>query len=1247
MIPAVILADPTGILISVAISIAISAVLTVAQALLFPAQRRQQQQSLLATQTQNRQSGTFNEKQNVPSIAIALGRVKKGGDYVFLEERDGRAYHILVLAAHRIEGVVDYYLHDERVVTQNGSGGVLDPVHFTGDDGASGGSNVSLESKVGLDAETTWTDVVAVFPEIWTAAHRGDGLAQLLMVCNTVEEGRFLDVFPQQMPAPSVVLDGALVWDPRDGAQNPDDHNTWAFSRNLALLRMHHLTQPWGGKLTFADLYLPDWIFAANVCDEMVANRSEEEEPRYHGGLWFRASDDPVDIGETLDIAADMVLYERADGTIGVHAGVFIPPDITITEKEIFSITVDANRRRSTTVLAVRGRYTEPEQVYATVDAAIFGDPYIADDDSQRTKTVDNAAVQSHNHMQRLQKLAYTRANAQKIQVTVAYNFFGAIRNIPYRRFVTVDFPRRGLDQAVVEIINRPKLNLETLTYQFDAIVVDASLYDFEAAVHEGVPAATPTPIEHTGIPVPEDFAIAIERVLLVDGRNGSRAVATWTRPASDTGNALLYELEWQPDDESEAPQYAVSRVAENEVRSNYLIEGQTYRFRLRARSGNGKSDWTEYLTATVPADFVEPVRSIFDFDAVGDGSADDTAAVQAAVDWAKANSRVVFVPGGYVFKVTEPIDMFLAAPAKPWGMRGEVGFNSSEFKCFFDGFDLAVLSGDSPDYGNTVTNESRGQGPSLDGIRVTFDASVTQCPVAFSFQRVGNAQLANCSVGASNNTQFRLSNLTNTILGDGNVAYGGGWAYDRKATTGITFAISATGTTLTSSASHFSAEDEGEYILLSEGSSEELFLIASYTSSTSVEVAEAANRTFTTAAGGWGPATCSTTLDSDLVVATNNQALFTEANSLGRELLFPGAGTNGGALRATVIAVTDDHTLQIDRNASASVTNCRFGGAAVIFAGRTGTFNVSNDFDAGGWQIENFAGYGLFLAWQTRASASGRVKVHGNPLPQSSTASIGAVLASNTDFHFDYLSLDSNCVGPGKLQAIGGNKAISVNHLNCTVAQGEVVIYERNNANAALVSVDVLATNNQVSGDTRAKVADNEDETSPVIRIGCVHDALTANLTMPRDVIGGVYKGLIEGTTAMNPLPGFKGSTVAGTVTYATQDGHYWRVDRIVHFRIRLVVSGISVAPSGNIQIDGLPYTSANYSGGFPCSLDTLNFNLVTAGAQITARVGGNSKLINLTENSDNAAPVLFTGGGGQLLTNSEITIWGSYPIP
>ena len=72
------------------------------------------------------EDGSYNLKQSVPSLAYVLGRVKKGSDYVLHVEKNGTAYHILVWAAHRIQGYVTHYLHDEAV-TLDANGFVTAP----------------------------------------------------------------------------------------------------------------------------------------------------------------------------------------------------------------------------------------------------------------------------------------------------------------------------------------------------------------------------------------------------------------------------------------------------------------------------------------------------------------------------------------------------------------------------------------------------------------------------------------------------------------------------------------------------------------------------------------------------------------------------------------------------------------------------------------------------------------------------------------------------------------------------------------------------------------------------------------------------------------------------------------------------------------------------------------------------------------------------------------------------------------
>lgn len=201
--------------------------------------------------------------------------------------------------------------------------------------------------------------------------------------------------------------------------------------------------------------------------------------------------------------------------------------------------------------------------------------------------------------MQRLQKLAFIRANAARITVKIPYDGDSPTRNVTYRRFVRIHYPQRGLDEAVVEIMDRPKLRLRELTIEFDGIVVPSTLYSFIASIEEGVPGGAIKSVTPGVIPVPTGFAVAIGAETLAGSQPTAFALGSW----DFLSTALTYELEYQLNDLSEPPRSAMSKPGDVEARTQHLKDGAVYRFRLRTWSNDVASDWTAYETATASAD--------------------------------------------------------------------------------------------------------------------------------------------------------------------------------------------------------------------------------------------------------------------------------------------------------------------------------------------------------------------------------------------------------------------------------------------------------------------------------------------------------------------------------------------------------------------------------------------------------------------------------------------------------------------
>ncbi|MCK8780569.1 hypothetical protein M0654_11285 [Rhizobium sp. NTR19] len=376
--------------------------------------------------------------------------------------------------------------------------------------------------------------------------------------------------------------------------------------------------------------------------------RPECHQPQWRNGealpwrLLVSGNNDPTEVGRIIDEAAELVVYERADGRIGVHAGEYVAPDITLDANSIYSIRVDKNKRRANTVLAVRGRWTNPAKDYNAEDAAIYGDPYGEQDETERTKTLNNQAIQSHNHCQRKQKLTFIRANARRVTVVADYTAKN-VRNLPYRRFVAVHYPGRGLVNAVVEITSSVSIDLRNMRISFSGILVSSSLYTFNAATEEGKPGEVALPAPEEGVPTPVNFTAAVETEVVAGGATAAFIRGSWDH----VDTSLTYELEYERTSGGSGIQSVFSEEDENQVRTGYLADGEQYRVRLRAWGGGTSSDWTDYVLLTATADPVAPGPVT--------GVSVTPGAGQALFEWTAPNSANYFACRIYVGTTNDP----------------------------------------------------------------------------------------------------------------------------------------------------------------------------------------------------------------------------------------------------------------------------------------------------------------------------------------------------------------------------------------------------------------------------------------------------------------------------------------------------------------------------------------------------------------------------------------------------------------
>lgn len=261
-------ATTTGVVIATAINIAL------ATALSFGAQQLLGPKPSQASGSRSIDNLKDIARTNALPARIIFGRTKLSGLLVYAASVDSRGqslegarflHLVLALCEGPIAGVREIWLNDKLSTDSQ----YRDKVQFIAFPGFTDQEAVQEQFHLGpfgssepaLKGPRTHKGEI-----IWSSQHRLRGIAYLygILYYN-------FKVFPQGAPSIQCVVDGLLVWDPRDPEQSPYDETTWLWSDNLALCILAYLTnRRWGMGIRLADIDLPSFIAAANLSDELV-----------------------------------------------------------------------------------------------------------------------------------------------------------------------------------------------------------------------------------------------------------------------------------------------------------------------------------------------------------------------------------------------------------------------------------------------------------------------------------------------------------------------------------------------------------------------------------------------------------------------------------------------------------------------------------------------------------------------------------------------------------------------------------------------------------------------------------------------------------------------------------------------------------------------------------------------------------------------------------------------------------------
>ena len=579
------------------------------------------------------EDGNYPIHQTIPPRQAGYGAARIAGFYMLYEvTTENHSRDVLALHDGQIDSFVRFYLSQDEVTFES-DGRTVNALP----DGRYSTGHVLIDTRLGLPTETAYAPIISDLPGVWTAQHRGDGIASLALYCNSTAQSNFSKYYPNGLPLPSVLARLRRVWDYRVAGQSPTDPTTWTWSANCFLCLCHYLCFAGDGPgFDYTQRIIPQlasWIEAANVCDEVVPLKAGGNEPRYQLGGIYRYDNDPADVIKNLLDACDGWIGEDGQGGLVAYAGKFYAPTLTIPADHIIGYQLPRFVADEQAVNQMGFSYTEPQNQYSSVD----GDPWIdqADLTARGKIRAQNSPlpwVQSHSQGRRLVKRAVIRANAER-SGTITTDLFGLqALGRRYLNFVIPELP--SLAAGFVVEVRKVQLDLQNLQVVFTVTGISEAIDEWDPTTEEGNAPVIPETVDAGLPPTPVNATVNIDPASVTSIDQGVQLDVVFTPP---TQTGLSFDVQYQIQgaatwtQQSFDQNYAISDPSVT-LRTNFVGLNQTYNVQVRTVASKGTpSDWSATVTISTSTSAIPPAQPI-DLSSTG-------AAGSATITWRNPTS--------------------------------------------------------------------------------------------------------------------------------------------------------------------------------------------------------------------------------------------------------------------------------------------------------------------------------------------------------------------------------------------------------------------------------------------------------------------------------------------------------------------------------------------------------------------------------------------------------------------------------
>lgn len=569
-------------------------------------------QMLLAPKPPKPEAAKVPLQQAIPYRIWGVGRTRSAGALMLWESSGPTLFAIQAFAAHRIRSFNRYWLHDDEVVPDvNGYVAPLPGNRY----GNSQNKNVRILQRLGLAVETAYAPAVSAFGSsgLWTANHRGDGQASLMMTASANRAKDQNKTFPYGIPSLSAEADWAFCWDFRDPAQDPDNPATWTWTQNCAVICAWHLCfNEFGFRLNYRKALLPVldlWIQEADICDEDVPLAGGGTEKRYQCNGTDSTENGPKTGLNAILAACDGHLVARGDGARILTVGKFRESRcVTLTDDDIVGHNIQYDVLFEEECNRLIPKFTYPATGYTTTDT-----DYFEDSDAQVSagrvlaEEANYQWVHQWRQARRLGKRDWLRLR-QKVRGSIDVRLSGI--NAVYARWSRLHTPNRmpRLNGKLIEN-RRAVLAITRGGFSMDIVQHPENIDDWNPVVDEGKQPPVPTPPGSDEIEVPVINLVQAKpngesvyvRVVVIDPENDSLTPIVRYRLAnSGDGNPGAWVEQKFPDAVAAG---GFVDLNTNVVPSNKLLDVQV----AFETAGGALSEWSPTASVTSTVDPVAP----------------------------------------------------------------------------------------------------------------------------------------------------------------------------------------------------------------------------------------------------------------------------------------------------------------------------------------------------------------------------------------------------------------------------------------------------------------------------------------------------------------------------------------------------------------------------------------------------------------------------------------------------------------